>query len=66
MLDKYDFVKYVHRFIDRNLHRSIKYSVSGFLGFLFVELFTFLLFHYMGFPYLVAVPPSFLAGVAIE
>lgn len=62
MDDMDEAVRYIREFIKRNLHRSIKYSISGFIGFLFVELRTFILFHYLGLSNLAAVIPAFLSG----
>lgn len=59
----YLFVKDI---IDRNLHRSLKYSAAGFIGFLLVEFFTYLFFHFYHLHNLLAVTPSFLIGVAAE
>lgn len=52
--------------VEQNLHRSMKYAVAGFVGFLMVEFLTYILFHLAGFPNLVAVIPAFLVGVAVE
>ena len=52
--------------IEQNLHRSIKYAISGFIGFLMVEFITYVLFHLAGLTNLLAVTPAFLAGVAVE
>lgn len=66
MTEQGGLYSFVRDIIDKNLHRSLKFSVSGFLGFLLVEFFTFFFFHYLGLRNLVAVPPSFLIGVAFE
>ena len=52
--------------IEQNIHRSMKYAISGFVGFLFVEFITYVLFHIAGLNNLIAVTPAFLAGVAVE
>ncbi len=52
--------------IEQNLHRSIKYALAGFVGFLMVEFMTYVLFHLAGLQNLVAVIPAFLTGVAVE
>lgn len=52
--------------IEQNLHRSLKYAISGFIGFLMVEFITYVLFHVAGLANLLAVTPAFLAGVAVE
>lgn len=52
--------------IEQNFHRSVKYAVSGFIGFLMVEFITYVLFHLAGLPNLWAVTPAFLAGIAVE
>ena len=52
--------------IEQNFHRSMKYAISGFVGFLFVEFITYVLFHMAGLNNLIAVTPAFLAGVAVE
>ena len=52
--------------IEQNLHRSIKYALSGFVGFLMVEFVTYVLFHLAALENLVAVIPAFLVGVCVE
>ena len=52
--------------VEQNFHRSMKYAFSGFVGFLFVELTTYVLFHVASLSNLLAVTPAFLAGVAVE
>lgn len=52
--------------IEQNFHRSMKYALSGFVGFLMVEFITFVLFHVAALENLLAVTPAFLAGVAVE
>ena len=52
--------------IKKNFKRSLKFSISGWVGFGFVELFTFILFHLLGIGNLLSVSSSFLIGVAIE
>ncbi len=52
--------------IEQNLHRSMKYAISGFIGFLMVEFITYVLFHLAELPNLLAVTPAFLSGIAIE
>ena len=52
--------------IEQNLHRSIKYATSGFVGFLMVEFITYVLFHIAALENLVAVTPAFLSGIAVE
>lgn len=52
--------------IEQNLHRSMKYAVAGFVGFLMVEFITYVLFHVANLSNLLAVTPAFLAGVAVE
>lgn len=52
--------------VEQNLHRSMKYAVSGFIGFLMVEFLTYVLFHLAEFPNLAAVIPAFIVGVAVE
>ena len=66
MISRQELYEVIKEFIDKNLHRSLKFSISGFMGFLLVEFFTFFFFHYLGLRNLVAVPPSFLIGVAFE
>lgn len=63
---KKGFYEFAKALIEKNLHRPIMYSMAGFVGFLLVELFTFIFFHYLSLPNLIAVPPSFLIAVAIE
>ena len=57
---------FIKRIIEKNLKRSIKFSISGWVGFGFVELFTFIFFHLLGIGNLLSVSSSFLIGVAIE
>lgn len=57
---------FIRRLIEKNLKRSIKFSISGWVGFGFVEVFTFIFFHLMGLGNLVSVSSSFIIGVAIE
>ena len=52
--------------IEQNLHRSMKYALAGFIGFLMVEFITYVLFHVAELSNLIAVTPAFLAGVAVE
>ena len=52
--------------VEQNFHRSMKYALSGFVGFLFVEFMTYVLFHVASLSNLLAVTPAFLAGVAME
>ena len=52
--------------VEQNFHRSMKYAFSGFVGFLFVEFTTYMLFHVASLSNLLAVTPAFLAGVAME
>lgn len=61
-----DLASFIREIIDRNLHRSLKFSIAGFMGFLLAEFFTFLFFHYFRLSNLVAVTSSFLIGVAFE
>ena len=60
------FYKYVKDIIDKNLHRSIKFSIAGWLGFGVVELFTFIFFHLVRLGNLLSVSTAFLIGVAVE
>ena len=52
--------------MEQNLHRSIKYAASCFVGFLFVEFITYVLFHLASLSNLLAVTPAFISGVAVE
>ena len=52
--------------IEQNFHLSMKYAFSGFVGFLFVEFITYVLFHMASLSNLLSVTPAFLAGVAVE
>ena len=63
MPEVYDHIK---NLIQKNLKRSIKFSISGWIGFGFVELFTFVLFHVIRVGNLLSVSSSFLIGVAME
>lgn len=58
--------QFIRDIIDKNLHRSIKFSVSGWIGFGFVELFTYVFFHLLSLENLVADSAAFIIGVAIE
>ena len=60
------FIQYVKRMIENNMKRSIKFSISGWVGFGFVELLTYLLFHILKLSNILSVSASFLTGVAIE
>ena len=60
------FIQYVKRTIELNMKRSIKFSISGWVGFGFVELLTYLLFHILKLSNILSVSASFLTGVAIE
>ena len=60
------FIQGIKRIIQNNIKRSIKFSISGWIGFGFVELFTYLLFHLLKLSNLISVSASFLTGVAIE
>ena len=60
------FIQYVRRMIENNMKRSIKFSISGWIGFGFVELLTYLLFHILKLSNILSVSASFLTGVAIE
>ena len=60
------FIQNVKRMIEHNMKRSIKFSISGWVGFGFVELLTYLLFHILKLSNLFSVSASFLTGVAIE
>ena len=61
-----DYYKSVKGIFAKNFHRSIKFSISGWIGFGFVELLTYLLFHILKLSNLFSVSASFLTGVAIE
>ncbi len=61
-----NFIQGIKRIIQNNMKRSIKFSISGWIGFGFVELFTYLLFHLLELGNLISVSASFLTGVAIE
>ncbi len=61
-----EFYKSIKSIFAKNFHRSIKFSISGWIGFGFVELFTYLLFHVLKVGNLISVSISFLLGVAIE
>lgn len=52
--------------INKNLHRSIRYSLSGYVGFAVVEAMTYLLFNFLHLHNLLAVSPAFLVGIAVE
>lgn len=65
-MESSSFSDFIRRLIEKNLRRSIKFSISGWVGFGFVELFTFIFFHLLGLGNLVSVTSSFLIGVAIE
>ena len=65
-MEKTNSIELIKRLIEKNLKRSIKFSISGWVGFGFVELFTFIFFHLLGMGNLVSVSSSFLIGVAIE
>jgi|SRR5579875_476383 len=59
-----DFAKDLIR---KNLRRSIKYSLSGFAGFLFLELITFVGFSIYGRGLIIPVNIiAFISGVALE
>ena len=60
------FIQGMRRMIQNNMKRSIKFSISGWIGFGFVELLTYLLFHLLKLSNLISVSASFLTGVAIE
>ena len=60
------FIQGIRRIIQNNMKRSIKFSISGWIGFGFVELLTYLLFHLLKLSNLISVSASFLTGVAIE
>ena len=60
------FIQGIRRIIQNNMKRSIKFSISGWIGFGFVELLTYLLFHLLKLSDLISVSASFLTGVAIE
>ena len=61
-----EFYKSIKSIFAKNFLRSIKFSISGWIGFGFVELFTYLLFHVLKVGNLISVSISFLLGVAIE
>ena len=61
-----DYYKSIKGIFAKNFHRSIKFSISGWIGFGFVELLTYLLFHILKLSNLFSVSASFLTGVAIE
>ena len=61
-----DYYKSIKAIFAKNFHRSIKFSISGWIGFGFVELFTYVLFHLLKLGNLISVSISFLIGVAIE
>lgn len=63
MVEVYDYIK---NLVQKNLKRSIKFSISGWIGFGFVELFTYIFFHVLKAGNLLSVSASFLIGVAIE
>lgn len=63
---KSEFSTFVKAMVAKNFHRSIKFSISGWIGFGFVELLTYLLFHILKLSNLISVSASFLTGVAIE
>ncbi len=60
------FLKNLKAMVAKNFHRSIKFSISGWIGFGFVELLTYLLFHILKLSNILSVSASFLTGVAIE
>lgn len=60
------FLENLKAMVAKNFHRSIKFSISGWIGFGFVELLTYLLFHILKLSNLISVSASFLTGVAIE
>lgn len=60
------FYELIRQVIEKNLHRSIKFSISGWVGFGFVELFTYVLFHLLSVGNLASVTSAFLIGVAVE
>ena len=60
------FGDFIRRIMEKNFKRSIKFSISGWIGFGFVELFTFIFFHLIGLGNLLSVSSSFLIGVGIE
>lgn len=66
MLSRRELYDLIREIINKNLHRSIKYSIAGYIGFFTVELLTYILFHFLKLPNLIAVIPSFLIGIAIE
>jgi putative flippase GtrA len=54
-------------FIEKNFIRMIKYSASGFVGFLALEILTFLGIFLLGYPRIIAVDIiAFSVAVAIE
>ena len=59
-------IKSVRGLMEKNLKRSIKFSISGWVGFGFVELFTYFFFHVIKLGNLLSVSSSFVIGVAIE
>ena len=61
-----DFNKYMKAIFAKNFHRSIKFSISGWIGFGFVELLTYFLFHLLRLGNLVSVSVSFIVGVGVE
>ncbi len=60
------FCDFLRRLIYKNLHRSIKFSMSGWIGFGIVELFTYIFFHLLRMGNLTAVSSAYLIGVAVE
>ena len=61
-----DYCKSAKGIFLSNFHRSVKFSISGWISFGFVELLTYLLFHILKLSNLISVSASFLTGVAIE
>lgn len=59
-------IEFIRHLIEKNLRRSIKFSISGWIGFGFVELFTYIFFHILGLGNLLSVSSAFLIGVAVE
>ena len=60
------FYKSIKAIFAKNFHRSIKFSISGWIGFGFVELFTYFFFHLLRLGNLISVSISFIIGVAFE
>ncbi len=62
-----NFRQVVTLFIEKNLVRMIKYSASGFVGFLSLEILTLLGITLLGYPHIVEVDiMAFSLAVAIE